>query len=805
MLVPWVALTALAPVTTAATGSERAGRGASAEIITVSPGSTYVVRVAGKGRVALHGAATAVASEGRSVRFRAGARRLVVDRIGRIRDVDVVRAAPDEEGGIRPRCSNPPRPALRPGAGRAEVVVIGGHAAGVGAAIAAARRCRSVLLVAAEAVPGGMLTAGQIGFMDGTPLFSWNEVHADSFGVNGEIAAQSGWSTSGGLLRDFRREISFGEGHGRLDLEETLRYEPHVGRAAIERMLRLPNLRVITGTRPVASAMNGRRVAYVDVAGSVNARLQGEVWVDGSDTGGLVGQLRLPYELGTPAADAPSGDGSVMAYAYRWTAVEGESGVVPHEPPPYYAINRSVYRAATGERWPRYREAFNVPSDAAYEVHPWRLLNPQGRLTGAFEEPVGDPATGARLLGAAPQKWDVNGGMNNATGQEIAQMLASREDVAALFEAAGIRNPYRSPVLDPRWANVAWIQDAAPLSLADRQFLDERVREAVRARAQGLLWYVRSGDLQARLRQLPGGRRAVVRASWSVSNELGTPDGMPMLMYEREGRRIVPEHRMTIYDLCATYDRDHVLPEPVCTATPRYYRSGVVVADYNVDVAQTNATRPVHFPLPRPRQLPLPTLIPRGTHGLLVGGAIGVDRLSYASFRLDPVRLLTGGAIGTAAALALERGDTAFQRLDPIALRWALADDFHPTFFVQDAPVWDQAGKRWRDVEVGVALQKLVAQGWVPRAWDASPYSGPAMLAPQQAVTPRALVALWRPLGRARCAPPRPRGASAEGGLSLASLTGLPAAAGPATVGDVYVHLAAHLREPGTASCPADR
>src|SRR3954465_15054311 len=80
---------------------------------------------------------------------------------------------------------------------RADLAVVGADAGGTGAAIAAARRCLSVGLVSETAPPGGMLTAGQIGFVDGEPKFLWQDKINPAF-PNGTLGSGTSWALAGG-------------------------------------------------------------------------------------------------------------------------------------------------------------------------------------------------------------------------------------------------------------------------------------------------------------------------------------------------------------------------------------------------------------------------------------------------------------------------------------------------------------------------------------------------------------------------------------------------------------------------------
>jgi hypothetical protein len=671
------------------------------------------------------------------------------------------------------------------GAIRADVAVVGADAAGLAAAVVAARRCLSVVLTTPDPIPGGMMTAGQIGFVDGSPVVDWPELPG-SAAPNGAIRTGDGWGTTGGFWYTLRRLIAAARGQPG-DLEQTIRFEPRVTVAAVQQLVAsLPNLLVLTKTTLVAAHRAGSRVGFVTVRGGFDGTIRARYWVDGSDAGELVGALKLPYDLGNPGR--AGGDGVVQAYTYRWTAVEGDvPGAYPTAPPQYYGVNRSPYRAITEHVWPIYERDFGVPASSAYAVNPFRLFNNQGRLNGPQQLPV-NAQTGAPDPASPPEIWDVNSGANDARNVDIAAMLASDQDVASFFAARGSRDPYVGPNPTLAWCDVPWVEDRSGLDPAGAAFIVGKIEGAVKARALGLLWYIRSGDLLKRLHELPGGRNVSVRSSWSVLNELGSPDGMPYDMYQREGRRVDAVRNVSIYDLCPSFDADVSSGTGECSTPPRYFSDGIAVSDFDLDIHDTAFTGPVNLGLPWPHQVPFRALIPRGTTGLLVGGAIGADRLAYGALRVDPLRMMIGTAIGEAVAQAAKAGLSSFQKLDVERLRETLADDDQQTAFTDVAPV--MADGHLGLVSQARVMQKLIARGTLVLRWNRAPAYGVALPSPAAPMVRSVRAALDRAI--AGC----PRSALPWEGDSatVTSLRRLRRTAEdvPATAGDAYRWLLDH-------------
>lgn len=779
------------------------GRGAtrpseSGRTFGVSPGTTYRITISGPGSLAVFGGAQAVVTQSQPVDVKARSATLALVSSGRVGDVRIARVHPDRlDVPVFRQCAAASRPRQSGSVITADLVVIGADASGLGAAVAAARRCLSVILVSGEPVVGGMFSAGQIGFTDGTPVFYWPERTRAAGFPNGAIPSYTAWSTTGGLWLEFRERVAIARGLPPAAMAQTERYEPHFGKVAANGLIsNLPTLRVLYNTTLSDATLSDGRIDHADVVGDWAGTLKASYWVDGTDSGDLVAAAGLPYVMGDQDAEHPQGTNEVMSYAYRWTAVERDvPGMFPTTPPLYYELNKPLYRSATPDRWTAYQQDMQIPDGATYAVNPFRLFNNQGRLTGSATSQLAT-ALGAPVAGAPTEKWDVNAGVNDASSYAIARMLASNSDVTALFSRYGMASPYLSPTLSGSWSNISYVEDERTLAATDRSFLVARIREAVEARAFGFLWYIRSGDFLQRLHELPGAENVTVRSHWSISNELGTADGMPMLMYQREGRRVVGEGYETIFDICPTYAVDSQRSDKVCQSAPPYMNDAIAIGDYFSDIHETGTKPPQDFTLPFPHAVSFRALIPKGTSGLLVGAAISADRVAYSALRVDPVRLMIGTALGEAVAQAAAAKNPHFQSLDVRRLRFTLADDYQSTFYTRQAPLWDSRRQAWSGFEVAKAIQKLTAMGWLSHAFVAASPDGTAILDPSIPLGGNAGQQLWRQVHGKQGVPTRPPWNVTLGKVTMLSTLAGARIAGVATVGDAYIWLANRLPNP---------
>lgn len=132
-----------------------------------------------------------------------------------------------------------------------------------------------------------------------------------------------------------------------------------------------------------------------------------------------------------------------------------------------------------------------------------------------------------------------------------------------------------------------------------------------------------------------------------------TADGLPLIPYYRESRRIKGVVRFTINDLSKPFEQKTAL-----------YRTGIAVGDYAVDhhhqaYPEAASLPELHFyPVPS-YSLPLGTLIPAETKNFLVAEkSISVTNIVNGTTRLQPVCMLIGQASGALAALAVQNDVT---------------------------------------------------------------------------------------------------------------------------------------------------
>ena len=132
-----------------------------------------------------------------------------------------------------------------------------------------------------------------------------------------------------------------------------------------------------------------------------------------------------------------------------------------------------------------------------------------------------------------------------------------------------------------------------------------------------------------------------------------TEDGLPLIPYHRESRRIKGLVRFNVNDLAKPFQQEKPL-----------YRTGIAVGDYPVDhhhnrYPEADKLPDLHFyPVPS-YSIPLGALIPKNTSNFIVAEkSISVTNIVNGTTRLQPVCILIGQAAGALAALSVKQNVT---------------------------------------------------------------------------------------------------------------------------------------------------
>jgi len=134
-----------------------------------------------------------------------------------------------------------------------------------------------------------------------------------------------------------------------------------------------------------------------------------------------------------------------------------------------------------------------------------------------------------------------------------------------------------------------------------------------------------------------------------AKDEFPTKDGLALIPYVRESRRVVGIDRLYEYDL----------GDPYALEERPLYMSSIAVGDYPLDHHRKKNPLPkqIDFPSIPSYSVPFGSIIPEKINGLIVAEkSISVSNVANGTTRLQPVVLQIGQAAGAAAVLSIESG-----------------------------------------------------------------------------------------------------------------------------------------------------
>jgi hypothetical protein len=244
------------------------------------------------------------------------------------------------------------------------LLVYGGGASGICAAIQAARMGADVLVVEPSRWLGGMLTAAGVSALDGNK-----------------------YGAGGGLVKEFRDQLA--EHYGSIESLFTgwislYCYEPHVGERILRGMAEpLSRLEIMYESDVVGYERSGdvRRVEVVAADGS-RSQVACQVFVDATEYGDGMAIASIPYRLGRESRDefgesaAPEvADMEMQDLTYVATLVEDPTSARVPESSDSEVAYRRTFRCSTTENCPN-----PDPVLLNHTVHTWDSFIGYARL-----------------------------------------------------------------------------------------------------------------------------------------------------------------------------------------------------------------------------------------------------------------------------------------------------------------------------------------------------------------------------------------------------------------------------------------
>ena len=494
-----------------------------------------------------------------------------------------------------------------------DVVVVGATPGGIMAAVAAARRQRTVLLLERGQHLGG-LPANGLGATD--------------------IATRG---ATGGLFREFvdrvreHYERTYGADSPQVrDCSGGFHFEASVAEKVFETMLSEQSKITVLrrrqfDARPANVVKEGPALVGLRVTDLTSGEVEtwrGRTFVDATYEGDLAAAAGAPFrtrregaaELGEPRAgrlyiawggkqlgegSTGEGDDTIQAYNYRLCLTDRADNLVP------------------------------IPKPGGYRREEYVSLVDDLRL-GRCALANGTP----RGIGWLTNMVKLPNGKTDANNQH-----------GALLSTDLPEENWRWPTADWAWRD----QFAA------------RLRDYI----LGLFWFAQHDEA------LPAEFRAEC-ARWGLARDEYQDNGhFPRQCYVREGRRIEGEYLFTAHDALPAPGRERP-PIHADSITASHYALDSH-AHRKREPGRVHLDGFFSYPT-RPYTVPYRVIVPRAVEHLLVPVAASATHVGFSTLRMEPCWMALGQAAGTAAALALDAG-VSVRRVDVSALQDALLKD----------------------------------------------------------------------------------------------------------------------------------
>jgi len=528
-----------------------------------------------------------------------------------------------------------------------DLVIYGGTAAAVTAAVQAKRMGKTVIIVSPDKHLGG-LSSGGLGFTD-----------------TGDKAV------IGGLAREFyhrvwkryeqpaawqweKREEYGNKGQGTPAIDGERRtmwiFEPHVAEQVFEELIkeyRIPVHRNEWLDRKNGVKKNGARLTSITTLSG--RRYSGKMFIDATYEGDLMGAAGVDYHVGREAASV---------YGEKWNGVQ--TGVLHH---------RHHFGAVKEKISP-----YVVPGDPGSGVLPRISAEPPGVygqgdkkvqaycfrmcLTDHLYNRVPFP----KPAGYDPKQYELLVRIFDAGWRETFQK----------FDRIPNRKTDTNNHGPMSTDNIGYNYDYPEASY-------ERRREIIREHEtyqKGWLYFIANDT------RVPKGVRTEMRR-WGLGRDEFQDDGnWPRQIYVREARRMIGSYVMTEHELLKQR------PTPDSVGMGSYGIDSHNIQRYITPEGYVQNEGDIGVSTNGPYQIAYGALTPKKgqADNLLVPVCVSSSHIAFGSIRMEPVFMILGQSAATAAALAID-GGAAVQDLDYSKLRSSLLKDGQILEFTTVMPV----------------------------------------------------------------------------------------------------------------------
>ncbi len=495
-----------------------------------------------------------------------------------------------------------------------DVVVYGGTAGGVMAAIAAAREGASVALLEAGHHVGGMVTGG---------------LSRTDFGKKEVI---------GGYALEFYHRL--GKRYGK----DIVWYpEPHVAEEVLLGMLREAGVRVFYGHRLRETdgvTKEGTTIKAIHLEN--NAVFHGRVFVDATYEGDLMAQAGVSYTWGR---ESTGEYGEVLA------------GVRRGRPPTAKTLRQR--RARKGPRRhgiPAYSEdgkllpeiqtdPLGSPGAADHKIQAYNF-----RL--CFSDDPNNQVPFPKPPGYDPHRYEVLGQwLATFVERGIALHLHKR-----LMLILRLENQSKADVNNAGFFSTDYIGKNWDYPTASYERRAEIWKDHVNY-TKGFLYFLAHDP------RVPESIQSEINQWGLCKDEFVDNDHWPYQLYIREARRMVGDFVMTQNDV--QYD----IRKPDAIGMGSYNIDSHAVQRYAGSNRHAHTEGFMEDPVP-PYQIPYRLILPKKTQvtNLLVAVCFSASHVAYCTLRMEPQYMIIGQAAGVAAKMAID-GQTAVQDVEAGKLR----------------------------------------------------------------------------------------------------------------------------------------
>ncbi len=512
-----------------------------------------------------------------------------------------------------------------------DVVIYGGNAAGIAAAVQAKRMGKTVVVVAPETHLGG-LTASGLGWTDAGNKAAIGGLSRDFFHrVWLAYQEQSAWR--------WQTQGEFGgrgqSGAASDGAQRTMwTFEPHVAERIFEDWVKENTVAVHRNQwleRHHGVAMkDGRITAITMLDGTVYA---GKVFIDATYEGDLLAAAGVTFTVGREPNDryGETLNGVQVGHARSHQFEKPVSAwVVPGDP-----ASGLLPRVAARPPGP------DGSGDTKVQAYCYRTClteHPDNRVP--FSKPDGyDPQQYQLLARYLQAGWN---GVWNKFDPVPNRKTDTNNHGAFSFDNIGMNHDYPAATYERR-----------------REILREHVTYQ-----QGLLWFLANDP------QVPAAVRARM-SKWGLARDEFVDNGnWPHQIYVREARRMVADFVVSEGHLKLTK------PTPRPVGMGSYNMDSHHVQRYADANGNARNEGDIQVGLKQPYPVDYLALVPqRGEcQNLLVPVCVSASHIAYGSIRMEPVFMILGQSAATAAALAIDAG-CAVQDLPYSALRARLLAD----------------------------------------------------------------------------------------------------------------------------------